>query len=139
MTRIGESRHVARSPGTGLADICRPGLIGVALLLVAACSAPSTDSDALPATRLGEGPPTVLLITVDTLRADRLGCFGRDDAGTPRLDALAADGVRFASAHTTAQLTLPAHASILTGRALPAHGVRNNGTFALPESVPLLQ
>ncbi|MCU0223599.1 MAG: sulfatase-like hydrolase/transferase [Acidobacteria bacterium] len=86
----------------------------------------------------GAAPPTVLLVTIDTLRADRVGCYGRADAGTPRLDALAAAGARFTAAQTTAPITTPAHASILTGRTLPGHGVVENGTFALPEEVPTL-
>jgi arylsulfatase A-like enzyme/cytochrome c-type biogenesis protein CcmH/NrfG len=74
---------------------------------------------------------SVLLITVDTLRADRLGCYGDARARTPRIDALARDGLRFEAAYTPAPITLPAHASILTGLVPPAHGVRGNGAFAL--------
>ena len=76
---------------------------------------------------------SVCIVTLDTTRADRLGCYGRADAGTPHLDALAARGVRFDSAHTTAPMTLPAHTSLFTG-ALPIHsGVRDNGFFELPD------
>lgn len=81
---------------------------------------------------------TVVVISVDTLRADRVGCYGRPAAGTAHLDALAASGARFSSAETTAPLTLCAHSSLLTGRTVPAHGVLNNGTYALPEVVPTL-
>ncbi len=102
-------------------------LLGVALALAAGCG-PRQES-APPA------PPTVVLVTIDTLRADRLGCYGRKGAGTPHLDRLAAEGARFARAQATAPLTLPSHASILSGRTVPAHGVRNNGTFALPSAV----
>jgi arylsulfatase A-like enzyme len=77
-------------------------------------------------------------VTVDTLRADRVGCYGRRGAGTPAIDGLAAEGVRFDAAQTTAPLTLPAHASLLAGRTLPAHGVYDNGTFALPAEIPVL-
>ena len=73
----------------------------------------------------------VLLITLDTLRADRVGCYGYVGAQTPVLDGLAADGVRFADAVTCVPITLPAHASILTGQDPPRHGVRDNGTFKL--------
>jgi membrane-anchored protein YejM (alkaline phosphatase superfamily) len=66
--------------------------------------------------------PNVLLITIDTLRADRLG-----RGLTPAIDALAARGTRYAQARSTAPLTLPAHASILTGALPPEHGVRLNG------------
>lgn len=64
----------------------------------------------------------ILLVTIDTLRADRL-----HRGFTPTLDALAARGVAFANARTVAPLTLPAHVSILTGVLPPAHGVRLNG------------
>ena len=58
--------------------------------------------------------PNVLLVTIDTLRADHLGCYGRAAAATPTLDALAARGVRFATAVAHVPLTGPSHASILT-------------------------
>jgi arylsulfatase A-like enzyme/Flp pilus assembly protein TadD len=82
--------------------------------------------------------PNVLLITIDTLRADHLGCYGDAGAATPVLDALAARGVRFATAIAQAPLTAPSHASILTGRTPLAHGLRDNGAFVLPEKVPTL-
>ncbi len=75
-------------------------------------------------------PPTaplnVLLVTLDTTRADHLGCYGRRDARTPRLDRLAAEGVRFENAMAAAPITLPSHASILTALYPFEHGVRNN-------------
>jgi choline-sulfatase len=77
-------------------------------------------------------PPHVLLVTIDTLRADRLGCYGYRTAVTPTLDGLAARGVRFAVAVAHAPLTAPSHASILTGLTPLHHGVRDNGAFALP-------
>jgi arylsulfatase A-like enzyme len=73
----------------------------------------------------------VLLITLDTTRADRIGCYGYADAGTPNIDALAARGVRFTRAYSPAPLTLPSHASILTGNCPYAHHVRNNGSYHL--------
>jgi arylsulfatase A-like enzyme/Tfp pilus assembly protein PilF len=79
----------------------------------------------------------VLLVTIDTLRADRVGAFG-GGALTPTLDALAARGVRFTQAHAHAPLTLPAHTSIMTGLIPPTHGVHNNGSTALAPSVPTL-
>src|SRR5262245_57370821 len=75
------------------------------------------------------GPRSVLLISVDTLRADRLGSYGYSAAATPVLDALAARGLRFAQAATVAPLTLPAHTSLLTGTFPAFHGVRDNGGF----------
>ncbi len=75
----------------------------------------------------------VLLITLDTTRADRLGCYGYAPARTRHLDRLAAEGVRFAAAFSPAPITLPAHASLFTGLNPPSHGVRNNGNFYLAE------
>ena len=76
----------------------------------------------------------VLLVTIDTLRADALGCYG-GPAATPALDRLAADGVRFEFAHAHAVTTLPSHASILTGRYPFQHGIRDNSGYRLaPQS-----
>jgi len=74
----------------------------------------------------------ILLITLDTTRADRLGCYGCAVAHTPNLDRLAAEGVRFSRADSPVPLTLPAHASIMTGTYPLFHQVRNNGDYFLP-------
>jgi arylsulfatase A-like enzyme/Flp pilus assembly protein TadD len=81
----------------------------------------------------GKAPLSVLLVTLDTTRADRLGCYGYAAARTSRLDRLAAEGVRFANAFADAPITLPSHASLLTGLHPFEHGVRNNGNFHLPD------
>jgi choline-sulfatase len=73
----------------------------------------------------------VLLVSIDTLRADHVGCYGYRDALTPRLDGLAASGLRFERATTTVPLTLPAHSSLMTGAFPEWHGVRDNGGFYL--------
>src|SRR5262245_49688974 len=73
----------------------------------------------------------VLLITLDTTRADRLGCYGYTSAQTPNLDALAQSGTRFNNAVTHVPLTRPSHASILTGTLPYHHGIWNNGPFRL--------
>jgi len=106
------------------------------LLLLAGCTreVPGTEASA----ESGRERPDILLISIDTLRADRLGCYGHDDARTPVLDALAAEAVVFEAAYTTAPITLPAHASMLTGLIPPRHGVRDNGAFRLPDSVTTL-
>jgi arylsulfatase A-like enzyme/Flp pilus assembly protein TadD len=83
-----------------------------------------------PARVLGDN---LLLITLDTTRADRLGCYGYARARTRHLDRLAAEGVRFEYALSPAPITLPAHASIFTGLYPPGHGVRNNGNFYLAD------
>ena len=72
-------------------------------------------------------PLNVLLITLDTTRADHLGCYGYGPAQTPHLDGLAREGIRFARVYCPAPLTLPSHASVLTGLYPATHGVRNNG------------
>jgi arylsulfatase A-like enzyme/Flp pilus assembly protein TadD len=79
----------------------------------------------------------VLLLTIDTLRADRLGAYG-GGALTPTLDRLAAGGVRFERAFSHVPFTLPAHASILTGQIPPRHGIHGNGSFRLGETPPTL-
>jgi arylsulfatase A-like enzyme/Flp pilus assembly protein TadD len=77
----------------------------------------------------------ILLITIDTLRADRLGTYGSTARLTPTLDGLARAGIRFQNAFAQAPMTLPAHTSILTGLSPPRHGVRNNGAYRLT-SIP---
>lgn len=84
------------------------------------------------------GAPSLLLVTLDTTRADRIGAYGGPAGSTPHLDALAARGLRFERAFTTVPMTLPAHATLLTGRLPTATGMRSNGTGRLPEDVPTL-
>jgi choline-sulfatase len=83
-------------------------------------------------------PLSVLLVTIDTLRADRLGAYGDPKARTPVLDQVARQGVVFDRAYTPVPITLPAHVSIMTGLVPPAHGVRGNGSFSLGSTVPTL-
>jgi len=99
------------------------------LALLAGCS------DAAPAP---PAVPAVLLLTLDTTRADRLGCYGDATARTPRLDALAASGLRCARAWSPAPLTLPAHATLLSGTWPAAHGLHLNGTAAADDGTRLL-
>lgn len=80
----------------------------------------------------------VLFVTLDTTRADRLGCYGHEKAGTPTMDALAKRGVLFEQAFTPVPLTLPSHASIMTGRYPREHGIRNNNQSGLAEDLPTL-
>ncbi|HKI02365.1 MAG TPA: sulfatase-like hydrolase/transferase [Thermoanaerobaculia bacterium] len=76
--------------------------------------------------------PNLILVTLDTVRADHLGCYGDRQAVTPWLDRLAGEGIRFAHASSAVPLTLPSHASLLSGLLPPSHGLRNNGLGALP-------
>jgi arylsulfatase A-like enzyme/Flp pilus assembly protein TadD len=83
-------------------------------------------------------PLNILLVTLDTTRADHLGCYGWGRARTPELDRLAREGVRFEWAFSPVPITLPAHASLMTGRYPFAHGVRNNGNFYLGDKFETL-
>ncbi len=75
----------------------------------------------------------VLLLTFDTTRADFIGCYGRQNARTPQLDRLAAEGALFEKAFSSNPITQPAHSTILTGVYPMVHGVRDNSMFKLPE------
>ena len=111
----------------------------VLALTVLACAGGETGVDLGKAQGAAAGYD-VLLVTLDTTRADRIGCYGYAAATTPSIDRLAEHGVRVADAVTVAPVTLPAHASILTGRYPPEHGVRDNGEFVLgPDSVTLAE
>jgi pentatricopeptide repeat protein len=95
----------------------------VLILLVASCQRPPEV----------EPPSNAVLITVDTLRADYVGYGGSGRVKTPHLDRLAREGVFFTETRSPVPLTLPAHASILSGTYPPAHGVRVNGRDRLSE------
>src|SRR5436190_17758596 len=82
--------------------------------------------------------PNLLLITIDTLRADHVGAYGAATGATPVLDRLAARGVRFDQVQTAVPLTGPSHATILTGQYPPTHGVRGNVVFTLGDKYPTL-
>jgi arylsulfatase A-like enzyme/cytochrome c-type biogenesis protein CcmH/NrfG len=79
----------------------------------------------------------LVIITIDTLRADHVGAYGYTRARTPTLDALAQRGVLFDRAYSAAPITLTSHATIMTGRYPPGHGARDNGIH-LSENVPTL-
>jgi len=99
---------------------------------------PSSPKPQLKAT-VGVRPPrNVLLITIDTLRADHLSCYGYTGIQTPTIDALAKEGVRFEWAFTPVPITLPSHASIMTGMYPASHGVVNNGEYRLDSSIKTL-
>jgi len=108
----------------------------VTLLLAATAAAAAARPAARPAEPFLR--PSVVLITLDTTRADHLGCYGAARSATPRIDALAASGVRFTDALSPVPLTLPAHASVLTGCVPRRHGVRDNAGYRLAATVPLL-
>lgn len=86
----------------------------------------------------GAGGYNLLLITLDTTRADHIGCYGWTRAATPVLDSLARTGVKFEQAFSHAPITLPSHTSLLTGTLPPEHGVRDNGRYVLGPELPTL-
>lgn len=102
-----------------------------AAVSVTGCSEASQPGvSALPARNL-------IIFTIDTLRADRIGAYGHADARTPGMDALARSGVLFTQAFAVAPITMTSHASLMTGRYPPGHGARHNG-IRLDASVPTL-
>ena len=108
---------------------------GAAALAVLACS-PSPSPEAEPT---GDAVrPPIVLISIDTLRSDRLPAYGYDGVETPAIDRLAADGVLFERAYTHVNVTLPSHASVFTGLLPPEHGVRDNAGYRLDEAIPTL-
>jgi len=97
-------------------------------------AAPSVAGSETP----GPGPLNIVLITIDTLRADRVSSYGSRRVDTLEIDSFADEGVRFSNAASTVPFTLPAHSSILTGLYPPGHGVRENVGYTLDESVPTI-
>src|SRR5215813_6439128 len=124
----------SRKSRAGFALNRRVAAVALALLLASACSRAAAPSLGTPGSLRGAN---VLLVTIDTLRQDRVGSYGHGGL-TPHLDRLATTGVRFAHAFTTAPLTLPAHASILTGLLPRRHGIHNNTSFRLDDRSPTL-
>lgn len=106
--------------------------VGAAILLAATLSLTCGRSAALKPGKLRGA--NVLLITLDTTRADRIGAYGYSAAETPNLDRLAGEGVLFEHCITPSAFTLPSHSSIMTGLYPPHHGVRLNGTTALSDT-----
>ncbi len=98
------------------------------MLALAACRPDCTPSGGAPA-------PIVLLVTVDTLRADHLGSYGSRLARTPHLDQLGAEGVRFTRVWSAANATVPSHVSLFTSQPLARHGVVSNQ----PKRVPVVR
>ncbi len=110
-------------------------LAGAAAVVALACT-PSPPPDAAPA---GDAPrPPIILISIDTLRSDRLPAYGYGGVDTPAIDRLAAEGVLFERAYTHVNVTLASHASVFTGLLPPEHGVRDNAGYRLDDAIPTL-
>lgn len=84
------------------------------------------------------GKPNVLLITLDTTRADFLSCYGGPQGTTPQIDKIASEGLRFEHCYTTAPITLPAHATMMTGLMPFQHQLRDNGAGVLDDQAVTL-
>lgn len=111
----------------------------VPALVVLASGVTGCSKDEPPADeKLRLGQDNVLLITLDTTRADHIGCLGYEKAGTPNIDGLANGGVLFTRGQSQVCLTLPSHSSIMTGRYPREHGIRVNGRNALGREIPTL-
>lgn len=110
-------------------------IVGTLALLLSFASCGSHGSPPVPPV---PRQANVLLITLDTTRADHLSCYAPGHAQTPHLDALAARGVRFTQATVQVPLTIPSHACILTGAYPPVNGLRDMDGFVLAQSHPTL-
>ncbi|MBL8291307.1 MAG: sulfatase, partial [Bryobacterales bacterium] len=106
----------------------------VALLMLGSCHSSGSKKAPAETGAATPSPLNLVLVTIDTLRADRLGCYGYSKVKTPNLDALAQRGVLFENAISSAPLTAPAHASMFTGVYPTVHKVRDTGGFVLPSS-----
>jgi arylsulfatase A-like enzyme/Tfp pilus assembly protein PilF len=105
------------------------------LLLFGLCTTPACARHTSTTAVSREHGLNVLLITVDTLRADAVGAYGQPGGVTPWIDRLATGGARFTNAHAQNVLTLPSHANILSGRLPGDHGVRDNAGFRFPATM----
>src|SRR5215472_3212469 len=106
------------------------GLVKTLFVLVVCCVSCLAASEGSPSTK--KAHPDVFLITIDTLRADHLRCYGYDRIRTPTLDALAMDGIRFSQAFTPSPITNTSHVSILTKLLPSRHGVADFGVPLSP-------
>jgi len=95
----------------------------------------SRNGRSLPQLSFSGRHPNVILITVDTLRADRLGCYGFTAIDTPTIDLFGSRGIQFERCIAQTPLTLPSHVTILTGTLPLFHGVRDNGGFLVPKDL----
>lgn len=112
--------------------------VASALCLSCALSACSSEAPMPKDVEIPRHRRSILLITVDTTRADHLSPYGAENVETPHMQALAGEGVLFRHAYSVAPITLVAHTSILTGLYPPQHGVRNNGTHYVPDELETL-
>ena len=112
-------------------------LIGLLFIFFTACGQePGAPSG--PTTSASSGSPPIILISIDTLRADRLPVYGYDRVKTPVIDALRADSILYERAWANYPITLPSHATLLTGLLPTEHGIRDNVGYRMSEDLPRL-
>ncbi len=119
----------------------RPFRSGASGLLVLTLACSGTDSSSPPkvdSASSSTSRPNVVVFTLDTTRADRIGAYGATFGATPHLDSLAQKGIRFDNAYAVTPLTIPSHTSMFTGLLPPHHGVRDNGDLFLGEGATTL-
>jgi arylsulfatase A-like enzyme len=107
--------------------------VAVVALVSTSCAPPSSKAPEAP--RVARN---LVIVTIDTLRADRLGCYGSRDVATPHLDRIAQDGAMAPQAVVHIPLTRPSHASLFTGLLPYEHGIRDNVSPSLSKNVPTL-
>ena len=137
---VAKSRNASKSetpPAEGDVKPSRrfaPWVVGLLVALMAAAAFMIRGRATLPR----DANLSVLLISIDTLRADALGSYGNKSVSTPWMDRLAREGVRFERAHAHNVVTFPSHSNILSGQYPLTHGVRDNTGFRFPQNVPTL-
>lgn len=126
---IRQCTHVRRMVHAG----CAAAIVLTFLIMPTGCK-PDDSAESTPSSPVTADVRHVILITLDTTRADRLNCYGAIGPATRNLDRLAAEGVMFSQCTTSSPSTLPSHTSIMTGKHPFAHGARSNSGFVVPES-----
>src|SRR5207248_907177 len=122
-----------RRSGFGIRDL------GIVVALLACCACGGQPRSTVPPIAAGAlGGWNVLLVTIDTLRADYVGAYGSTRGATPTLDRFAAEGLRFDIVYAHVPLTLPSHTTIMTGVYPFTSGVRDNGSFRFDGTRPTL-
>ena len=108
-------------------------------ILILCCVMSSSLTAQQPRADQKRTPPDIFLVTIDTLRADHVHCYGYENIQTPALDGLAKDGIRFTQAFTPSPITNTSHTSILTGLLPSSHGVTDFGVPLAPSHTTLAE
>lgn len=118
-------------------------MISLLAIFLSCSSSPTSEAPSAPEQPTVAAPqptpqPSLLLVTMDTTRIDRLGVYGHERAQTPNIDRVAGEGIRFDQAYAVVPLTTPSHASMLSGLYPTRHGIHTNGDATLPDDVVTL-